>query len=283
MTKLNQKSSLDVKEAITNSEAFFIKRKKQIIIAITAIVVIVGGYFAYNRFYATPREEKAQSQLNRGMEMMLLAISSAQQADYQAAQYANMPDSILEQTLIDQGYINTTNPDSIKLAIKDFRNNMRKPVVEAFNKVLKGDGKFPGVLKIKEEGGNAGNIATYIAGVCYFQLEQYKEAIKHLEDFNPKSDKSISPIALYTLGNCYAADNQIEKAINSFEKAAKIADNESLSPLFLCEAAKLLESQNKKKEANEIYSNIKKEYPMYGLNQQGMMSSDIDRLIERTK
>jgi TolA-binding protein len=53
--------------------------------------------------------------------------------------------------------------------------------------------------------------------------------------------------------------------------------------LFLIEAGKLLESQNKKEEAHKLYEQIKEDYPKYGTAQSGMGSSEIDKYLERTK
>ena len=52
--------------------------------------------------------------------------------------------------------------------------------------------------------------------------------------------------------------------------------NLSLAPQFLLQAGKLLESQGKTAEANEIYNDIKKNY----IN--APISREIDKYIERT-
>ena len=119
-------------------------------------------------------------------------------------------------------------------------------------------------------------------------MGNYKEAINALEDFSPKSDESISPMALYALANCYACDNQLDKAVDTFKKAADKADNEAISPVCLIEAAKLLESQNKKVEAHALYEQVQTDYPQFGSNQNGMnggmiMPTEIEKYLERTK
>ena len=71
----NQKNTqaLDVNETLAKSEAFFIKYKKQVITAIVAVVVIVGGSFAYVYGYSKPREEKAQECLGIVMQQYVMA------------------------------------------------------------------------------------------------------------------------------------------------------------------------------------------------------------------
>ena len=52
--------------------------------------------------------------------------------------------------------------------------------------------------------------------------------------------------------------------------------NNSISPTFLLQAGKLLESQNKKDEALKLYQDIKKKY----VNSSLVQSSEIDKYIE---
>ena len=59
MSTQKKEQSLDVNETLAKSEAFVIKYKKQIITALVAAVIGVGGTLAYIYGYAKPREEKA--------------------------------------------------------------------------------------------------------------------------------------------------------------------------------------------------------------------------------
>ena len=227
--------------------------KKGTIVAV-ALIVLVGGYFAYKQFVVKPADEKAQTQLTAGIEL----LNQAQQYDAQNAQVQAMPDSMLIQALKSQGIISeTATSDSVATLVKQFRNEQQAQVNAIYNKALKGEGKFPGFIKISQGSGDAANMANYLAGVAYYHMAQYKDAIKHLEAFSPKNDNGVSPMALYALANCYACDKQIDKAIETFKKAADKAANESLSPLCLIEAGKLLENTGKKAEANALYEQVK--------------------------
>ncbi|MDD5861527.1 MAG: tetratricopeptide repeat protein [Prevotella sp.] len=55
-------------DALTSSEVFYEKYKKTIITVIVALVVLVGGFFAYRSLIAAPRAEKASTALARGQE-----------------------------------------------------------------------------------------------------------------------------------------------------------------------------------------------------------------------
>ena len=92
----------------------------------------------------------------------------------------------------------------------------------------------------------------------------------------------ISPAALAALGNAYAHTNQIDKAISALKDAASKADSEaedgvnnSIAPTALIQAARLLESQNKKDEALKIYQTVKEKYV------NSAASMDVDKYIER--
>ena len=63
-----QNEALNVEEALTQSEVFFLKNKKTIIGAVLAVILIVAGVVMYKNLYVEPREEKAQAALFKGQE-----------------------------------------------------------------------------------------------------------------------------------------------------------------------------------------------------------------------
>lgn len=159
---------------------------------------------------------------------------------------------------------------------------------EGYTKALNGEAQYQGFLKIAKTYSftDGANLAHAYAGECYAHLGKYKEAISELESFSPKGDMTVSPAVLGCLANCYAADKQIDKAIDTFKKAASKADNESLSPLMLLSAGQLLENQKKFDEAKKLYEKIKNDYPTSSLcmpQQQGagFAAPEIDKYIER--
>ena len=159
---------------------------------------------------------------------------------------------------------------------------------QQFDKALKGDGAtFGGFLKIASDysGTDAGNLANLYAGLCYANQEKpdWKKALEYVEQFDTKGDQLISPASQMALGDIYANNDQLDKAVESFKKAADMADskaedklNYSIAPLALRKAGIILESQNKKAEANASYKQIKEKYINSPIRQ------DIDKYIERT-
>ncbi len=230
----NQKTNqtLDVNDALAQSEAFVIKYKKQIIAAAVAVVVVVGGFIAYIYGYSKPREDKAQELLGVVMQKYVMQ--------------------------------------------------------QDFEKALKGEGKTMGLTKIAEtySSTDAGNLAAYEAGLCYYQLGKNADAIKYLEKFSPKGDNTISAQALYALANCYANAKQLDKSVDTFKKAAKATNVPALAAEYLFQAATILQSQNKNDEALKIYQDIKASYPSAPIcsrqQQNGVvMDAIIDKYIER--
>lgn len=57
---------LEATENINNREAFFMKYKKAILIAVAAIIVVIAGVFLYISQISSPREEKASTALSKG-------------------------------------------------------------------------------------------------------------------------------------------------------------------------------------------------------------------------
>lgn len=55
-------------ESSSNTEAFFIKFKKQILIAVVAVIVVIAGLLLYKAYVQSPREDKASTALAKGQQ-----------------------------------------------------------------------------------------------------------------------------------------------------------------------------------------------------------------------
>lgn len=148
------------------------------------------------------------------------------------------------------------------------------------------DQALAGFQKVQSDysGTDAGNLANLYVALCYAHQAKpnWAKALENAEKFSTSDDEMISPASQMALGDIYANNNQNDKAVDCFKKAAKMADAEaadnvnlSIAPLALRKAGILLESEGKKADALEIYKKIKKTYvnsPVY---------QDIDKYIER--
>lgn len=228
--KTEQQGAVELSETLNKSEAFFLKYKKPILIAVAAIIVIVLGCILVKNYVLEPREQEASTVLAKGQE-----------------------------------YFNA----------------------QQYDKALKGDGAgFTGLINVANDfsSTDAGNLANLYIGLCYAhqQKPDWKKALEYVEKFDTNDDMEISPASQMALGDIYANNDQLDKAVECFKNAAQMADkqaeeniNLSISPLALKKAGIILESQNKKAEALEIYKDIKKKYVNSAAFQ------DIDKYIER--
>lgn len=55
-------------ESSSNTEAFFIKFKKQILIVVVAVIVVIAGLLLYKAYVQAPREDKASTALAKGQQ-----------------------------------------------------------------------------------------------------------------------------------------------------------------------------------------------------------------------
>ena len=147
-----------------------------------------------------------------------------------------------------------------------------------YERALKGDSTgYKGFIYIAEEYSStkAGNLARLYAGMSYAQSGNYQEAVKYLESYDKCDDEMITPAAVGVLGNCYAQLNQLDKATETLLKAAEMADNNTLTPMYLQQAGEIFESQGNTDKALNCYNEIKSKYP------QSMQAVEIDKYIER--
>lgn len=68
MTDIKKRPDLDVEQGLKETDTFAEKNKKALLGAIIAVIVIIGGYFAYKHLYIQPREEKAEIAIFKGEE-----------------------------------------------------------------------------------------------------------------------------------------------------------------------------------------------------------------------
>ncbi len=136
---------------------------------------------------------------------------------------------------------------------------------DSFQVALDGkEDEFMGFLDIIDEYGSTstGNLACAYAGICYKNLGEYDEAIKFLNKFSG-SDELVSPSIVGAVGDCYWDLENASKAIDYYLKAASMADNDLLSPLYKKRAALAYLSMDKKSEAAKLLEGIITDYPNY--------------------
>ncbi|UZO79943.1 tetratricopeptide repeat protein [Aquimarina sp. ERC-38] len=119
-----------------------------------------------------------------------------------------------------------------------------------------------GFLEIIEEygGTKAGNLARYFAGFSYLNTNQYQKAIDYLDEFKA-GDEILGPLATGGIGDAFSQLNQDEEALNYYQKAADMRENEFTTPRFLLKSALIALDLGKPEVAQKNLQKIKDKFP----------------------
>ncbi|WP_299555588.1 tetratricopeptide repeat protein [Seonamhaeicola sp.] len=124
-----------------------------------------------------------------------------------------------------------------------------------------GEGKFGMLDIISEYGGtDAANLASYYAGTAYLRLKDYKNAVEHLSNFK-SDDEILAPLAKGNIGDAFVQLNQPEDALDYYEQAANMRDNEFTTPMYLYKAGTVALELGNPDKALSYFERIKTEYP----------------------
>ena len=119
----------------------------------------------------------------------------------------------------------------------------------------------------------SGNLAAAYAGICYFRLGDFHNAIKFLSRFNGR-DSYLAASVIGLIGDSYVELGEVSRAIGYFERAANMG-NDIMSPIFLKKAGLAHESLGNLTRAARSFQKIKDSFP------NSQEASDIDKYIAR--
>lgn len=134
--------------------------------------------------------------------------------------------------------------------------------MDSFSLALKGNGAdIVGFLDIINKYGStpSGNLAQAYAGISYYNIGEYDNAIKHLKKFKSK-DTMASPSVYGLIGDCYVDMDKTAEGVKYFEEAAERADNDVLSPIYLIKAGLAHEALGNTDKAKASYQMIVDKY-----------------------
>lgn len=149
---------------------------------------------------------------------------------------------------------------------------------DSLDLALNGNAEYDGLIAVVDNYGStkAGNLAAAYAGLAYYEKADYENAKIYLSKFSA-DEEILSPAITAAIGNALVNMDNAAEAVKYFEKAAKVADNDVFSPLYLMKAANVYEKLGNKAAALKIYETIKSDYPT------SQQASTIDAYIERAK
>ena len=109
-------------------------------------------------------------------------------------------------------------------------------------------------------GTHAGNLALYYASVSSFKLGNIEEALDYFSRYDaPDGILGVGPISFHA--SLLKANGSLEKAAETYMKAAKWDVNDSTTPYNLLEAAEIYYELGNTAKAGEIADQILEEYP----------------------
>jgi tetratricopeptide (TPR) repeat protein len=126
---------------------------------------------------------------------------------------------------------------------------------------INGDGNFPGFEEIIGSYGvsPSANLSHFYLGTAYLKAKEYDKAIETLKGYDAK-DEITGSLALGAIGDAYMEQKNADEAISYYQKAVKENPNNFSTPILMMKLASAYESQNKYKEAAEVYTRLKKDY-----------------------
>lgn len=206
MAKANNESAEEklegIESALTRTEQYIEENQKSLMIIAGAIIAVVAIYFAFNRFYLKPKEEKAQTQ-------MFVAEQYFEKDSFRLALNGdgNYPGFL---GIIDE-YSLTNSATLSQYYAGICLKNMGK-YAEAIDHLK----KFDANDKILS------NIALGSIGDCYAELNENDKAIKYYKKAagNVVNDFT-SPIYLMRAGLLLEEKGEFKKALEIFEKIEK--------------------------------------------------------------
>ena len=135
-----------------------------------------------------------------------------------------------------------------------------------FKIAINGDGKVAGLKKIADEyagkymGTPSGNMANLLLANAYYSMKDFDTALKVFKTVSIKND-DLAAAALAGAGDCYFSKNQFTPAAESYQEAAKKAENKALKAQYLNHAGNCFQQTSQLKKAAELYTQIIADYP----------------------
>ena len=197
--KAHHESGLEnVEDALTRTEQYIEENRKSLTIIVGVIVVVVGVYIGYKKFYLAPKEIEAQSQIYRAQQYFERdSFNLALNGDGNAFGFLDIIDNY--------GMTKTANLSHYYAGICYLRMGKYEDAIEQLKKYDSND-KLISV------------IAIGAIGDAYSELGNYDKAASFYEKAaNRNKNKFTSPIYLKKAGLAYEAKNDYKKALSAYQ------------------------------------------------------------------
>ncbi len=108
-------------------------------------------------------------------------------------------------------------------------------------------------------GGNAGNLAHFIAGTANLKEGKFDAAIDHLKSFS-SSDLLVQARAYSLIGDAYSEKKAYGDAVDYYKKASEYKANKFFTPAYMMKLAAAFEANKEPKDALAVYTEIVEKY-----------------------
>ena len=199
-----------VEHALSKTEQYIEENKKSLSIIVAAIIVVVGGYILYNRFFITPRENDAQTQIYRAEQYFEAdSLMLALEGDGDALGFLDIID---EYSMTKTANLAEYYAGICYLHLGEYEN-----AIEHLKQFDSND-KLVSV------------IALGALGDAHVELGDYEEAISFYEKASNKNKNDFtSALYLKKAGLVYEEMNEFKKAVVCYEKIKKNYPNSDVA------------------------------------------------------
>lgn len=198
MAKEKEEPIVDVEEALSKTEQYIENNQKSLSIIIGAILLIVGGYFGWTKWYVAGEEESAQAEMFKAesyfeKDSIQLAIAGdGQHAGFEeiAEDYSVSPSGKLAGYYLGISLLKQGNYEEAIEHLSNFNadDQMVAPIAkgaigDAYMELGQAEEAISYYLKASELGGNNFVSPIYLkkAAIAYESLGNYNDAIKLYE------------------------------------------------------------------------------------------------------
>ena len=191
-----------IQSSLGRTEQFIEENQKSVSIIVGAIIFIVVGYFAFQKFYVAPLEEEAQSQI-------FMAQNYFAQDSFKLA---------LEGDGFNEGFLTIADDYDMTNtgALANYYAGISYLHLGQFDEAID---------YLKDFDANDEMITTMALGAigdAYIEKDDIDEAISYYKNASERrTNMFITPVFLMKLGLAYENDNQKDKALEAYETIKK--------------------------------------------------------------
>ena len=160
-----------------------------------------------------------------------------------------------------------------QLALDDAMKVYNSPIATPGQQPLPGETTYPDSSKRSEDAltkfnavasqyphTNPGKLARYYAALCLMDLDRLNQALEELKKLDGGSDKELSALAQYQTALIDERNGKKDDAVKMLRTLSNAGSVLVPKPMVMLELAGIL-SQTDTKQASDIYTQLKKDYP----------------------